>query len=150
MKKGLYLSLVLSSLFFAACETRVINRGYIIDSAEFASIVVGQDTEDSIFAKFGSPTMRSTVASQDGSFSWYYVSKKLEKKSFLDAEVVDKKTKIVTFDRNGVVTSVTTSTYEDSVKMSKESTRDQGKGAGIFNETFGGLGKYRERYSSGK
>jgi outer membrane protein assembly factor BamE (lipoprotein component of BamABCDE complex) len=129
-----------------SCEKVVINRGYTLQLADFSKIVVGKDTAESVFRAFGSPTMRSTVKRQNGEFSWYYVSKRLEKNGFLDPKVVDQKTIIVTFGSDGTVRSVKESTYEKPVSIVSEKTKTEGKTGGVISETFGGLGKYSKRY----
>jgi outer membrane protein assembly factor BamE (lipoprotein component of BamABCDE complex) len=124
----------------------VINRGYTLQLADFSKIVVGKDTAESVFKGFGSPTIRSTVQGKNGEYSWYYVSKKMEKNGFLDPKVVDQKTIIVTFSADGVVRSVKESTYERPISVVKEKTKTEGKTLGVISETFGGLGKYSKRY----
>jgi outer membrane protein assembly factor BamE (lipoprotein component of BamABCDE complex) len=125
----------------------VINRGYIVDSVDFNKIVVGKDDVDSVFDKLGSPTIRSSVMAEDGSYKWYYVYKKTEKNGFLDAKVIDQKTMVILFDKTGTVRSVTKSNYEKPISTVSETTKSGGKDAGIIGETFGGLGKYMKRYS---
>jgi outer membrane protein assembly factor BamE (lipoprotein component of BamABCDE complex) len=130
-----------------ACETVVINRGYVMETADFSKITAGKDDARKVFELFGSPTMRSTISGDHGEYSWYYVSKKMEKKGFLDPKVVDYKTVVVTFKSGGIVKSVSTSSYEKSVSIVKEKTRTEGKTSGFVGETFGGLGKYMNRYT---
>ncbi|MDR2667342.1 MAG: outer membrane protein assembly factor BamE [Holosporales bacterium] len=130
-----------------ACETVVINRGYIVDAADFGKIVIGKDNTDTVFNKFGSPTIRSSVVANDGSYRWYYVYKKTEKRGFLDAKIIDQKTKVILFDKDGIVRAVTESSYEKPISTVSETTKSGGKDAGIIGETFGGLGKYMKRYS---
>ncbi|MDR0695742.1 MAG: outer membrane protein assembly factor BamE [Holosporales bacterium] len=124
----------------------MINRGYDVKQEEFNHIIVGQDTAQTVFNRFGSPTVRSTVLGEDGSYSWYYVSKKSEKNGFLEPKVVEQTTMIVTFKSNDVVKSVTRGTGEQSVAAVNEKTMTHGKTGGIVSEAFGGLGKYRKQF----
>ncbi|MDR1476044.1 MAG: outer membrane protein assembly factor BamE [Holosporales bacterium] len=130
----------------SACETVVVNRGYTIESADFSKIAVGKDTAEAVFMKFGSPTLRSSVVAHNGDYSWYYVSKRMEKNGFLDPKIVDQRTIVVTFRSDNVVRSVRESTYEKPISVVNEKTKTEGKTAGIVGETFGGLGKYMKRY----
>ena len=142
------MALLISSVFvFSACEKTIINHGYVIESADFKKITVGKDNANSVYALFGSPTMRSSVISKDGSYNWYYVSKMTEKNGFLDPVVISQKTVIVKFDKNATVMSVTESSYEKSINTVSEKTKTEGKTAGVIGETFGGLGKYMKRYT---
>ena len=140
--------LSLSVFFLASCEKVVVNRGYVIETADFAKISVGHDDAQSVFDKVGSPTIRSSVIGASGEYRWYYVSKKMEKAGFLDPKAIDQKTIIVTFDSNDVVKSVDESSYEKDIQVIGEKTKTEGKDAGILGETFGGLGKYMKRYKS--
>ncbi|MDR1034740.1 MAG: outer membrane protein assembly factor BamE [Holosporales bacterium] len=133
-------------LVFTACERIVINRGYTVYLSDFSKIAIGKDTAQSVFSDFGSPTMRSSVRKKDGEYSWYYISKKMEKNGFLDPKVIDQRTIVVTFGGDGIVRSVKESTYEKPVPIVKEKTKTEGKTGGFVRETFGGLGKYMKKY----
>lgn len=143
-------SFIAIMLLLTSCETTVINRGYVVESADFSKIKVGKDDARVVFTMLGSPTIRSTVKDENGNFRWYYVYKKTEKTSFLDPKIVDHKTMIVTFNSNAIVVSVTESTYEKSIAIVTDKTKTEGKTGGIASETFGGLGKYMKRYTDKK
>lgn len=147
MKLNCVLSLVFSCvMFITACEKTVVNRGYILNSVDFSKISIGKDDAQSVFEKVGSPTIRSSIVSENGGYNWYYVSKRTEKNGFLDPKVVSQKTIVVSFDANNVVTSVSESDYEKDIEIVNDKTKTAGKDAGILGETFGGLGKYMKRY----
>ncbi|MDR2074797.1 MAG: outer membrane protein assembly factor BamE [Holosporales bacterium] len=134
----------------SACEKTVINHGYAVKREHFKKITVGKDDARAVYLTFGAPTMRSSVVSEDGSHSWYYVSKRTEKTSFLTPVVIDQVTVIVTFDRNGIVKSVKESSYEKTISTVSEKTETKGKTRGAIRETFGGLGKYMSRFTDDK
>ncbi len=133
-------------LFTTACEKTVVTRGYALDFSDFSKIIVGKDDAQAVFEKVGSPTIRSSVENEKGGYSWYYAYKRTEKNGFLDPKVLEQKTIAVNFDSQGIVRSITESTGEKEIALVKEKTETAGKNAGIFGETFGGLGKYRKRY----
>lgn len=141
-----FFGLIAAVLLLAACEKAIINRGYIVEPEQFKRIKIDQDDAMAVYSLLGAPTMRSSITSEDGSYSWYYVSKITEKNGFMDAVVKDQKTMIVTFNSSGVVKSVTESTYEKPVEAVADKTATGGKSKGVINETFGGLGKYMSRY----
>ncbi|MDR1488324.1 MAG: outer membrane protein assembly factor BamE [Holosporales bacterium] len=133
-----------------SCEKVVINHGYIIESANFQEINVKKDTAMVVYEKFGAPTLRSSVVAPDGSYNWYYVSKRTEKTSFFNPKVLDEKTVVVSFDKDNVVTSVNTVSpgkLNKTVNVVSEKTKTGGKTAGVLGETFGGLGKYMKHYT---
>lgn len=138
---------LVSCLFLASCEKTVLNRGYIMESADFSKIVVGKDDARAVFKAFGSPTMRSTLKDDMENYSWYYVSKRAEKTGPLDPSIVDQKTMVVTFDKNNVVLSVKDATHEHDIQTVSETTQTEGKSKGLIGETFGGMGKYLKRYT---
>ena len=146
MNRQFLLLIVFFPMLFSACEKTVVNRGYVLNVADFSKISVGKDNAKTVFEKVGSPTIRSSVTSDTGGYSWYYISKKTEKNGFLDPKVVGQKTMIVSFDKNDIVRSVTESTYEKDIDIVNDKTKTGGKDAGILGETFGGLGKYMKRY----
>ena len=146
-KRSISVSFLVAMLAVSACETTVINRGYVLETADFSKIKVGKDDARAVFGSFGSPTMRSSIKEADGGFSWYYVSKRTEKVSFLDPKVIDQKTMIVSFDKAGIVKSVKETTYEKPVSTVSEKTKTEGSTGGVLSETFGGLGKYLKPYT---
>lgn len=145
-----FVCLLSSVLVFSSCEKVVINRGYIVEPEDFKKIKVGQNNAMEVYSHLGAPTMRSSIVASDGSYSWYYVSKVTEKTSFMDPVVIDQKTMVITFDKSGIVRSVSESTYEKPVSAVSDKTETAGKTAGVIGEAFGGLGKYMNRYSDDK
>ncbi len=144
--KILHVSLVVLGVFCCGCETSVVNRGHV-GFERFDNIHVNKDDMNRIYERFGAPTIKSTIVSEDGCVSWYYISKRVEKTSFLSEKVVDNKTVRITFDKNGIVRSVKESSYENPIPYSSETTKTDGNTHGIMKETFGGMGKYLDRYS---
>jgi outer membrane protein assembly factor BamE (lipoprotein component of BamABCDE complex) len=113
---------------------------------EFNKVRIGRDNAQQVFELLGSPTVRSTVVGEDGTYSWYYVSKKAEKNGFMEPKVVEQETMIITFNANDIVKSVSRGTGEQLVTTVKEQTKTGGKTGGIVSEALGGLGKYRKQF----
>jgi outer membrane protein assembly factor BamE (lipoprotein component of BamABCDE complex) len=140
--------LLILSLFICSCEKAIINRGYLTETADFSKITVGKDDAQFVFRNFGSPTIRSTIADPNNGYSWYYISKRIEKTGPLDPKILEQKTIRITFDTNNIVTAVKETKYEEqNIKTVDETTKTKGKTKGIVGETFGGLGKYLKRYT---
>jgi outer membrane protein assembly factor BamE (lipoprotein component of BamABCDE complex) len=136
----------LSLLSLSACETTIVNHGHIAEVDDFKKIVVGKDSVNSVFGSLGTPTMISSIPDKNGGFSWYYVSKVTKKTSFWDPKVIDYRTVAVTFGKEGIVRSIAESTYEKPVPIVSEKTKTKGKTAGVFGETFAGVGRYMKHY----
>ncbi|GHT88821.1 hypothetical protein FACS1894113_2130 [Alphaproteobacteria bacterium] len=115
--------------------------------ADFTKISIGKDDACEVYQKFGSPTMRSCVKDEKDGYSWFYVSKRLEKNGFLDPKIVNQRTVVITFDRNDIVCSVKEIKRDTDVPVVSGKTKTKGKTKGVFGETFAGLGKYWKRYS---
>lgn len=137
---------LLSLLLLTGCEQSVLNQGYDIETADFNNIKPGLDDMTTVFQKLGSPTVRSSVRHENGEFCWYYAAKQLKKFGFMNPKVTSQKTYVITFMLNGKVKSVTSSSYEQVVHTVSETTKVGGKNKGVLKETFGGLGKYTQRY----
>ena len=146
MKNACALLFIAPLVCMTACEKTVYMRGYAMDFSNFKKIRIGKDDAQAVLDKVGSPTMRSSVEDEHGGYSWFYVSRRTEKNGFLDAKVTDRKAVEVAFNANGIVTSIKENVTERDMKFVKEETEASGKGTGLTNELFGGLGKYRERY----
>jgi outer membrane protein assembly factor BamE (lipoprotein component of BamABCDE complex) len=146
MKGRLAIAIAVSVFCFSSCEKTVINHGYLIETVDFSTIKVGVDNAESVRKAFGEPTVKSSVIGPDGSYSWYYVSKKVEKVGAFAPKVLDKKTIIVSFNKNGVVTSVKEGSGEKDIAIVRDKTATGGKTAGVAGEAFGGFGKYIKRF----
>jgi outer membrane protein assembly factor BamE (lipoprotein component of BamABCDE complex) len=146
MKFRIVAILVVSIVCFSSCERTVVNHGYLIETVDFSTVKVGTDNSKSVFKVFGEPTIRSSIVGQDGSYSWYYVSKRVEKTGAFAPKVVAKKTMIITFNRNDIVTAVKEGTGEKDISIVRDKTATGGKTAGVAGEAFGGFGKYIKRF----
>jgi outer membrane protein assembly factor BamE (lipoprotein component of BamABCDE complex) len=123
-----------------------MNHGYVGELSDFNKITVGHDTDQEVLEKVGPPMTSLSGFAEDGSYSWFYASKKTEKNGFLDPKIKDQKAVVVSFDSRGVVKAVSVSTNPHDIEMVKERTESGGKTAGIAGEWFGGLGKYRKQF----
>lgn len=138
-------------LFVSGCEKVVINRGYDVNTADFSTIKIGTDTAKSVFAKLGSPTLRSSVLDENGGYRWFYSAKQMTKLGFMNPKTVRAKTYIITFNSSDIVKSVEQSSYENPVVIERDTVPAKtGKTKGIVKEVFGGMGKYLDAYSKGK
>ena len=146
MKNACALLSVVPLVCATACEKTVYMHGYAMDFSDFKKIKVGQDNAQAVMEKVGSPTICSSFEDKRGGYRWFYVSKRVEKNGFLGAKVLDQKTVVVSFNANDVVTSVNEKVGERNIDIVKEETATTGKGTGVVNELFGGLGKYRKQY----
>lgn len=90
------------ALLLGACEPTVANRGNILDTEKLNEIKVGTSTREEVATKLGTPTQISTFDDK----KWYYIGRQTEQYSFLDPEVIDQQATEISFDDQGVVTSI--------------------------------------------
>ncbi len=141
-----YIVFLICTCLLSGCSDTVINRGYDVATVNFTQIKPGKDTIQDVFNKFGSPTIRSSVIHQNGDYCWYYSSKNLTKQGFMKPTLNSKQLWIVTFGKNNVVKSVKLSNNEQHIKMISDTSKSGGKTKGILKETFGGMGRYLDKY----
>ncbi len=139
---------VVSLVVVSACEKTVINRGYSINEEDFNSIKIGTDTVHNVFAKLGSPTLRSSVLDKTGGYRWFYSGKQMTKFGFTEPKTVRTDTYVITFNSSDVVTSVNRISEETAIPVEMDTVTDKsGKTKGAINELFGGMGRYIDAYS---
>jgi len=133
------------------CEKTVINRGYDVEVADFSSIKVGADTVETVALKLGSPTVRSSVLQPNGDYRWYYSAENMTKFGFMKPRTTRNVSCVITFNSSDIVKSVEKSSFRKHIVMNKDTipTRS-GKTRGVFKETFGGMGKYIDKYNKVK
>ena len=124
-------------LVLAACTPTVANRGNILDSEKLADIKVGESTREDVATKLGTPTQVSTFDDK----TWYYIGRQTEQYSFLDPEVIKQKAVQVTFNDNGVVTSVNDLNLNDAYNVDpvEKTTPTYGRDDTFIKQLIGNL-----------
>ncbi len=133
------LPLLLLALSLAACAPIIENHGYAPDKDSLATVVVGQDTRDSVAQKIGRPSMTG-VFTDDG---WYYVSTTVENYLYHAPRVIDRRVVAVRFDDQGRVAAVNTYGLEDGriIDLETRTTPTRGRHLTILQQVFGNLGR---------
>jgi outer membrane protein assembly factor BamE (lipoprotein component of BamABCDE complex) len=93
---------ILTMLMLTACEPTIANRGATLEPEQLAQIKPGVSTREEVATKLGTPTQISTFDDK----IWYYIGRQTSQESFFMPTVVKQQAVQVTFNDNGIVTSV--------------------------------------------
>ena len=131
------LALVLTA---GACSPTVSTHGHRLDDEMLAQLEPGRTSRDQVVSLLGSPSSRSTF--DDG--SWYYVSRRTERKSFYQEDVVDQQVVTITFDQSGVVEAVERGALEDARRIQPvaRETPTEGNELSLLEQFIGNVGRF--------
>ncbi len=126
----------------AACQARISTRGNIPDADALSMIRSGAHTREDVAEIIGNP---STVT-LFGDRIWYYISEKIEKRTFNEPKVLDRKIIAIDFDARGLVENIRQYDMRHGriVKMVARKTPTPGKEPSAIEKIFGGIGALSE------
>lgn len=127
------ISLLVSSLFLAACQAVISESGNIIDPAKVEQIHVGTTTHDEVLKLLGPPTLTNTYRQQ----RWVYIQDRQFKNLQRTFSRVTNRIEI-TFDANGVVKDVERN-FDDTLydpRNVTEQDKDKGYTKWLFGSEF--------------
>lgn len=143
MKRG---SLVIAGLFgvwlassVSGCAPIIESHGYAPDDALLAEVAVGQDTQGSVRRKIGRPATTGVIDES----GWYYVSTKIEKYTYHEPKVIDRRVVAIEFDNNEVVSAINTYGVEDGriIDLQTRTTPTHGRQLTVLQQVLGNLGR---------
>jgi outer membrane protein assembly factor BamE (lipoprotein component of BamABCDE complex) len=134
------------AVILAACEPVYDTRGNLPDPDAVLQIQPGIDDRRQVAELLGSP---STVGTFDAR-TWYYISKKTKRISFLDPDVLDQEVLEIKFDRAGIVDDMKIYGLENArtIVPDPNFTPTTGKELTILQQIMGNIGRFGG--SSGK
>jgi outer membrane protein assembly factor BamE (lipoprotein component of BamABCDE complex) len=110
-RAGALAAVLAASLGLAACETEVINRGWVQDDRALDQIKPGASAEQVILV-LGTPSTVSTV----GGKTYYYVSQRLTRRfAFMKESIQDQRVVAVYLDNKNKVSRVANFGMQDGV-----------------------------------
>ncbi len=133
-------ALVAVAALAGACAPIVGMNGFQVVDAKPQDVVVGTDTRDTVMAKLGSPSARSTFEDN----VWYYISQITEKYTYNRAQVTQRQVTAITFNEaDGKVTEVRNLGLEDGqqIAMSSRETPTRGRQLTILEQLLGNVGR---------
>ncbi len=134
--------LAVAGLAFAlsACAPRITIRGNLPDPERLAEIQLGQHSRDQVAEILGTPSS-TAVFDQE---TWYYVSERTATLAFFKPRVTRRQVLVLRFDKEGVVTDISTLGLKDGrvVKPVERETPTAGNELTIMDQLIGNLGRF--------
>lgn len=136
--RGFWLATTMA-LVLAACSPMMRYHGYAPSDADLATIVVGQDTRESVAQKVGQPGMGGVM---EGS-GWFYVQSDWAQRGWRAPDEVDRQVVAISFDSRGRVANIERFGTErgEVVTLSRRIT-DTGPSPSVFSQVFRVLGRF--------
>ena len=131
---------VLAAGTLGGCTQIKQSQGYVVDETLVTSVQPGIDNKDSVAKTLGRPTFGSEFDSGE----WYYISRNTSQLAFLQPKTTSQNIFKVTFDAKGNVAKVERRGMEEmvSVQPVKATTPTLGRSTSLFEDLFGGIGKF--------
>ena len=115
-------------------------HGYVLERGETSLTArEGVDTEESILARYGEPSMRGTF----GRKAWYYMSSRDAARAFFRPETTKQQVVAFYFDDTGVVSAVEEIDLAETLKvsMNAKETPTRGKELSFWEQLLGNVGQ---------
>lgn len=127
-------------LLASACSPTIINHGYRLDGQKVAEVRPGVTSREEVQRLLGSP---SSVGAFNDS-RWYYISQRVEKKSFYQEKMLSQDVVEITFDGNGIVQNIATHDLKQArnITPDPEHTPAPGSDKTILQQFVGNLGRF--------
>lgn len=140
--------IALGALVITACNPTLRTHGYRYTDGEVPEILVGQDTEATLLATLGSPSVRGTFEEN----TWYYITDTREYLSYLRPNTLARRVIAVTFDENGTVANVEEFDAGDARRVDyvSRTTPTRGRELTIIEQVLGNVGRLPTDQISGQ
>ena len=126
-------------LLLAACTWPQEVRGNLPEADAVAAVQAGKSSKADVTRLMGSP---STIASFDNN-TWYYISRRLQRETLQDPELLEQRVYVVTFDDKGIVTGLQTHLNDEhDVAMIPRATPAPGKELSFIEQLLGTFGRF--------
>lgn len=137
--RSLLLGLCTAALL-AACTPVVEHHGQRLDPDLLAAIRPGVSSKEEVARLLGSPSAAGTFDDR----TWYYITQRVEKKSFFQSRLVDQQVVAIRFDERGIVQAVDRLGLEQAraVQPVDDETPTRGSELTIVQQLIGNLGRF--------
>lgn len=120
------------------CSPVISTHGFAPPDEQLSEIAVGQDTRGSVRRKIGRPGL-------DGVFTdegWYYVSSTVERLTWHEPKVTDRRIVAIAFDENDTVTAINRYGLDDGrlVDLETRTTPTRGRDLTVLQQLLGNIG----------
>lgn len=146
--KSLFLSpLLLTSVALvsmaaiSACTPTKTNRGNMVEDFRMVEIIPGISTRTNVLKSLGSPTTKAPFDEN----TWYYIGQKMEKKGIFDPKVVEERVIMVSFNEEGIVTTMEEiETNRIEVPKVRRKTHTGGNDVTLMEQLLGNVGRFNK------
>lgn len=123
-----------AAILAVSCTPVVSQRGYLTDPELVQSIRVGEDSKNTLAARFGNPSTTATF----GEEIWYYISGTEQQVAFFSPRQIDRNILAISFNKEGTVTDVRHYGLEDGrvVAFVERETPTKGKELTLLQQLF--------------
>ncbi len=127
---------------FSACHSNLDFKGHQIPQESFAALKAGLGKEE-IINILGNPSTRSDF----GSETWFYVSEKIEKTSYVRNNVLKREVVILNFSKDGKLLNFKKLENDqvNPLEFNEEKTPIKGDDTSLIKETFKNIGKFNKK-----
>lgn len=140
MKLNRLCTSLLICVLLNGCAQKENYYGYSFPPEYIKSLHVHKTNVSDVRQLLGSPTTESNF----GDKTYYYIAQQQSRVAFLLPKVEDHQVLALTFDNNGVLSTVKTYTLEEarSIKFDEGNTRLRGSESGALEQIVGNIGKF--------
>lgn len=134
------LALGLMVLALVACSPTIATHGHRLDEPALARIEPGRSSRQDVAQLLGTPSASATF----GNSPWYYVSQRTEQLSFYQADVTDQDVVVISFDDQGVVSSIERHGLDAAreIEIVSRETPTSGTELGVLEQFVGNIGRF--------
>jgi outer membrane protein assembly factor BamE (lipoprotein component of BamABCDE complex) len=123
----------------SACTWPQEVRGNMPEAESVAEVQPGKSTKADVTRLMGSP---SAIASFDNN-TWYYISRRIQRETLQDPDLLEQRVYVVTFDDKGTCTGLQTHVNDEhDVAMIPRATPAPGKELSFIEQLLGTFGKF--------
>ncbi len=134
--------MLISAALLASCGGTVEQRGNLLKPDKIDQVQTGVHSKEEVADILGSPSIIGTFDDN----KWYYVATKTAKVAFLDPDVLDHQIVVITFDKDGIVNSLSKHEGEPDrdVQMVERTTPTAGQGITVIEQLLGNIGRFNK------
>lgn len=137
-RQGIALSLV-AFLGLSGCVETFRTHGYAPNDADLETVVIGQDTRETLGDKIGRPTLIGVMEQSD----WYFVRSRWRYYGLNKPQEVERQVIAVRFDDSGRAQNIERYALQDGavVDLSRRTTSSNIKGISFIKQLLGNFGR---------
>ena len=130
----------LATLGLAACAPNISTHGHRFDAAALAQIEPGQTSQGDVVQLLGSPSSLATFDDR----TWYYVSQRIERRTFYFNTVVAQDVVAIEFDDQGTVSHIDRHDLNGAreIDLVDRETPTAGNELTVLEQFLGNIGRF--------